>query len=75
MMKLQAVLPISYIYISLAFQNKQKRSIQCMRKLTARKLNFPIWRILKIHNYAYFTGTKLRNIDKEIKHHYVTSCG
>ena len=33
-----------------------------MRKLTARKLNFPIWRILKIHNYAYFTGTKLRTL-------------
>lgn len=46
-----------------------------MRKLTASKLNFPIWRIKKNHNYAYFTGTKLRNIDKEIKHHCVTSCG
>ena len=29
-----------------------------MRKLTTRKLNFPIWTILKTHSYAYFTGTQ-----------------
>lgn len=47
MMKLQAVLPISYIYLSLAFQNKQKKEYTVHEKTNYKKTKFSFMENLK----------------------------